>query len=244
MNYRSPEFRSALAAEYVLGSLRGRARRRFERLLAADFTLQREVERWQNDLYPTLLDALPDETPPARVWENLQQRTEKTTAVPPAGAPPRVPPPRQRWWQRAGLWQTWSALATAAALALAVTVAVRPTATAPVYMVVISDDAEARASWVVSSRPGSDRFKIKNLRPQDLPAGRDFQLWAKLEGQPRVRPVGLIPASGEAELALPANLIGQLDQIEKFGVSVEPEGGSPTGQPTTTPLYHGPLLSL
>ena len=40
MNYNNPELRDVLAGEYVLGTLRGKARARFERLLAMDASLR------------------------------------------------------------------------------------------------------------------------------------------------------------------------------------------------------------
>ena len=43
MNVRNPERAEALAGEYVLGTLRGRARERFERLARADWTLGEAV---------------------------------------------------------------------------------------------------------------------------------------------------------------------------------------------------------
>jgi anti-sigma-K factor RskA len=45
---RAPgELAQALAAEYVLGTLRGRARRRFEAMVAHDASLAETVARWE-----------------------------------------------------------------------------------------------------------------------------------------------------------------------------------------------------
>jgi anti-sigma-K factor RskA len=63
MNYGDPRLRAMLASEYVLGTLHGRARRRFERLLGEDAGLRVTVEAWQNRLTP-LAEALP----PVELW--------------------------------------------------------------------------------------------------------------------------------------------------------------------------------
>ena len=47
MNYADPELRDRLAAGYALGTLRGRARKRFERLLAEDSRLAELTEDWE-----------------------------------------------------------------------------------------------------------------------------------------------------------------------------------------------------
>src|SRR5215813_8278244 len=73
MNYRNPELRERLAAEYALGTLRGRARRRFERLLADDADLRRLVEGWELRLN-TLAETALAVTPPARLWQRIEQR--------------------------------------------------------------------------------------------------------------------------------------------------------------------------
>jgi anti-sigma-K factor RskA len=46
------ELREHLCAEYVLGTLRGAARRRFEHWLAVDAGLRRAVSEWQDRLSP------------------------------------------------------------------------------------------------------------------------------------------------------------------------------------------------
>ncbi len=55
MKYRDPALRDKLAAEYVLGTLRGRARARFQRLLRYDPALRRAVDAWEERLLPMAL---------------------------------------------------------------------------------------------------------------------------------------------------------------------------------------------
>ena len=60
----------ALAAEYVLGTLRGRARQRFETLMQDDRELANAVRAWEDWLTPLSERVQPVE-PPERVWRAL-----------------------------------------------------------------------------------------------------------------------------------------------------------------------------
>ena len=73
MRYRNPELGEKLAAEYVLGTLRGRARARFEALMRYDPALRGRVTDWEDKLTP-LARAGTDIAPPARLWNALSQR--------------------------------------------------------------------------------------------------------------------------------------------------------------------------
>ncbi|MDE2567125.1 MAG: hypothetical protein KGL50_15190, partial [Burkholderiales bacterium] len=73
MDYAHPQLADALAAQYVAGTLRGRARDRFETLLPSHPALQRAVDDWQRRLMP-LTAVLPEQRPPGRVWQAIQAR--------------------------------------------------------------------------------------------------------------------------------------------------------------------------
>lgn len=62
-----------LASEYALGTLRGGARRRFERWLADDPSLQAAVARWQNRLQP-MSELTSAAQPSPQVWQALESR--------------------------------------------------------------------------------------------------------------------------------------------------------------------------
>ena len=81
MRYEDPELRERLAAEYVLGTLPSRSRRRFERLMTEDPALARVVAAWADRLAP-IDAATPAEDPPARVWRAVEARiaAERGTA--------------------------------------------------------------------------------------------------------------------------------------------------------------------
>ena len=66
MNYEQAELLDRLAAEYVLGTLRGAARRRFARLCAQSAAARGALYRWE-DRWTQLSRTLPPVQPAARV---------------------------------------------------------------------------------------------------------------------------------------------------------------------------------
>lgn len=144
MKYDNTKLRQMLAAEYVLGTLRGRARRRFERLVDSDAAARAEVRFWESRL-ASLAASLPPEMPPAAVWLRLEHEVGllRPTSVTPirrpaadsVAMPPSAPrPPRPATVTRqdkaandapAPLWRIFAGLATAAAVVLAVLIGTR-----------------------------------------------------------------------------------------------------------------------
>jgi anti-sigma-K factor RskA len=117
MNYADPELRDRLAAEYALGTLRGPARRRFERLLSDNAQLRDLAEDWELRLN-LLAESAPAVAPSAHIWEGIDER------IGPASAPVRDSL-LHRLWDSLGFWRATSLLA-AAATAAAVYVALHP----------------------------------------------------------------------------------------------------------------------
>jgi anti-sigma factor RsiW len=75
MTSNGTDLRDCLAAEYVLGTLSGPARRRFERDLEQDDALRALVVAWEERL-GTIATALPVEPPPADLKAKLNQRLD------------------------------------------------------------------------------------------------------------------------------------------------------------------------
>ena len=89
MNLLQPERLERLSREYVLGTLTGRARRRFERMLAEAPLATRVVARWQQR-FDVLAAGVPPVQPRERVWQGLQQRLFAAREAPASGLWSRV----------------------------------------------------------------------------------------------------------------------------------------------------------
>jgi anti-sigma-K factor RskA len=103
----------------------------------------------------------------------------------------------------------------------------------PLVVAVLNDQSGAPAFLVTRQR----NLEIAAIRPQAVATGRALELWAIAGGPPRS--LGLVAATGDhrilAEGAVPRDGV--------LAVSLEPAGGSPTGQPTGPVLYQGKILA-
>lgn len=242
MRYNNPQLVQRLAAEYVLGTLTGRARRRFESWMRDSYLVRSAVWHWERQLNP-LSQAASSVQPRARVWEQVLERTGAKAAD---RAEREVA--RLQWFERLGWWRGLSLVATAAAVVLAVMLARTPTEVvtpqAQQYVAVVNGE-QAQPLWLVRVDVSQGRLAIKSINATAPAPANSYELWILPAGGAAPRSLGLLPtgtASVDAEL--PVELRSLLASAQGLAVSLEPAGGSPTGAPTGPVVYQAAILSI
>ena len=236
MNIRdNPQLCDKLAAEYVLGTLRGGARRRFERYLRDDVVLQRLTAEWHERLMP-MAEFSGAQTPRAQVWRAIERRLGLGDAQKPAQKRAYA---AWQFWRIESLtfWRSLSLASLAAAL-LMVGVLRSTLVEAPqVDLVATLIDDKARTALLLTADSERRVFTARLIENAPVAPDKSLQLWAvPKEGAPRS--LGVIPPEGAIELPLTGSAVG--DDIATLAVSLEPRGGSPgAGGPTGPILYKG-----
>lgn len=226
MNYQDQELLDALAVDFILGAMKGAARKRFQRLMMANTQVRKTVWRWEQHLNP-LAESLPATTPNNAVWQRIQQRLGWLAA-------PAAPVKASK------TTQYWLALATAASLLLAV-VMLRPMlqSVSPQDIAVIQT-SDAKAWWLVSKSQQKLQVKATTAVTDDIQ--HDYELWMlPADGQAPIS-LGLLPQQGERVLNWPSQAEGIA--IAALAVSLEPRGGSTTGAPTGPVLFTAEIVTL
>lgn len=227
--YRDPLLLDRLAADYLTGGMSAAAARRARALMEESPEFRAAVARWRQRLDAGLLAAQRIGAPSDTVWAGVRERIA-TGQVAPA-----QPPAGSGWGLRA--WRRLTAALGAvavAAVAWAVVLTVRgpapaPTAPAQAQMVAMLQSKDGAAGAVLMVQPGG-RFTFTALAGVQPPPGRSFELWLLPK---QGAPISLgVAQPGRAVYTLPAAAQAALAQAKGFAVSVEPPGGSPTGQPT------------
>jgi len=236
MRFADARLRDKLAAEYVLGTMSARARRRFEIHLRGNPQLRRAVSEWETRL-SALTDALPEIEPPARVWQAIRTRLQ-------IGRPARA-----GFWENLSFWRVSSFASGLLALALLVFVAV-PKPEAPVaagrMVVVMNDLATQRpamtASWEPGQRAGGRTLRIRVIGHAEMAPNTAWELWMLPGGEQKPVSLGLITTHETQVVKIPETLAARLDAAQGLAMSVEPAGGSPTGLPSGPVLYAGECI--
>jgi anti-sigma-K factor RskA len=241
MRYRDkPQLQDRLAAEYVLGTLRGRARLRFEAWMREDAALRRTVEAWQDRLAP-LADAVPERAPPRRVWREVERRIGAGT---PAAAAASA-----GWWDSVAFWRNWGLVATGCAAALVAALALRAPQVVEVpvarpveveprrmqasYVAVLHAAAanDERLMFVAYAPRDSDELWVKRMELPQEPHNHSYELWGlpAKQGEKAVS-LGILPASDKTTIRLPAAADRSLGEFAALAITVEPLGGAKDGK--------------
>lgn len=233
MKYSDPQLRDKLAAEYVIGTLRGRARARFQSLLRYDAGLRRIVADWEERLTP-LAAAASEVAPPSRVWQRIAQRVGGRSSQ-----------------ARLAFWRGLAVTSTAFTLVLAIFLGMAPRPELPMASVAVMADEKGQASMVVSWPSMKDahephvRIKVLQEHPT-MAAGTTWELWMLPRDKSAPVSMGLISTDVNQVMKVKADLAKRMGAGEAWGIamSVEPAGGSPTGAPTGPVIFKGQCVRV
>ncbi len=232
-----------LAAEYVLRLLEGEEMFEARRRLQEDAAFARLVSEWEERLAP-LLEAVTEETPSPGMWSRISAGLEQGGRE---GATIHV------LRRKANIWRAYSAAVTAVAAALLVVVGLdtarkdpvlqQPTPQAAAATLVASLGAENGPAAIIITYDGASRSLIATPAVLQGAAGHSHELWViPASGQPRS--LGIVAAGQPRRLAVPPALLKAIGANAMLAVSVEPEGGSPTGLPTGPVIATGQLTRI
>jgi anti-sigma-K factor RskA len=232
MKHDDPKLIDSLAAEYVLGTLAGRARRRFERWRASEWHVERRVQAWEERLVGLALRLTPMRPSP-HVWDQIEKRIGRTAAPGTRPTQSTLPAGGQRI-------STLRALAASIAIFVVIVggvMAWRVTHPELLPLVTITSPNAVNPVWEL--RADADLRHIRAValagaRPQ---AGKSFELWALPDNGGNPVSLGLMPDTGELNRTLTEAQRSALLGASKVAISLEPQGGSKTGLPTGPVLF-------
>ncbi|HMQ58134.1 MAG TPA: anti-sigma factor [Rhizobiaceae bacterium] len=222
----------ALAAEYVLGVLPFAERAAAAARVEVDPAFARRVAGWERRLSPFDDETAPVAPPPA--LKSALDRRLFGEAQKPAG-----------WWRSLALWRPL-AIASLAACALLAGMLANEIATRPpesvARLVVQLEAPDSPVKMLALFEPGSSAVRLSAVSGTP-DSGRDFELWL-IEGDNPPASLGVLPPSGAATLDIPESLQASFAAGATLAISVEPAGGSPTGQPTGPVVAAGQLRAI
>ncbi|WP_410219321.1 anti-sigma factor domain-containing protein [Paracoccus sp. (in: a-proteobacteria)] len=218
------------ADDYALGLMSPAETELFEAVMARDAALAAHVAQMRDRLLPLDLSAPARPLPhdfADRVRERLAQVEQDAAPLSPLPPVPANQPDPPIWRRMAG----------AAALVLGIAIGFggalqRPGPAPQVVAVLLDDQGQPRA---VIEDYGNDTAQIRFVADVEVPAGRSIQAWTLPSAEMGPTSLGVLDGPRPARLRgpdLPAPADAQL-----YEITLEPEGGSPTGRPT------GPIIA-
>nr|WP_315597228.1 anti-sigma factor [uncultured Cupriavidus sp.] len=230
-------------AEYVLGVLDSAERRQVSNELLRNPGMAQSVMRWQQLVNP-LSEDVHATVPPAHVWTRIQSEL----GLKPMHARARAASTDRTGgiWGSLELWRWLGVGASSVALALG-TVSVlllhqlrspapRPLVASASYRVANLARPNGVVDWTATIDLQRANIVIVPANASRPTGNQATELWLIPPGEKPLS-LGVIAADKPATLSLTQTAMARLVSGSALAVSLEPTGGSPTGQPT------GPVIA-
>ena len=237
MNYLSPERLERLAREYALGTLAGPARRRFERLLRQTPAAMRAVGAWQERL-GGLAGVVSSIQPSESVWRRLEQRLFVSAAP-------------LHWLRAVFSVRALGGVLVGALLCVALLrfqpelIGLEPQSEVlPQSYVGLLTDSAGKPTVLASSKRHGRLMTVKLLQPVAIPPGSVAQLWALPKDGSAAFPVGVVPGSGTATVALADTSEKLFFDVSRLAVSIEAAPARPGDKPSGDFVLSGHCVKL
>ncbi|MCA6109453.1 anti-sigma factor [Bradyrhizobium cenepequi] len=201
--------------------------------------------------------ALPPEvpSPPPPVEQTVAEAPVQQAPIVDDGRVVQLTSRLRRW---RGVASAVSAIAAALLVVLGLQVyqpeslpdAIRPTPRAQIaevktppsgqYVAVLQQDGNSPA-FILTVDAATKNFTVRRVGATPE-AGKSFELWLISDQLPQPRSLGVIGAGEFTERPVPSSYDAATINDATFAVTVEQAGGSPTGSPTSAPIFSGKLI--
>jgi anti-sigma-K factor RskA len=108
------------------------------------------------------------------------------------------------------------------------------------YVALLQRDGGSPA-FILTVDAATKNFTVRKVGA-DAEPGKSFELWLISDKLPQPRSLGVIGGSDFTARPVLADYDAGTINAATYAVTVEPAGGSPTGKPTSAPIYIGKLI--
>ncbi len=225
-----------LAGEYVLGTLDAGERASVAARRLREPQLNAAILDWEYRL-AALTDAVPQVTPPAGTLSKIEARISGIER-PPTGSATILDLRR-----RVNRWRTAAVTASALAASLAIAIGVReftPKEPSKNLVAVLQKDA-ASPAFLVTVNVDDRVMTVRPVAAKREP-GKSFELWIIHDSLGKPKSLGVIDEPAAMKKPILAAYKPDVIEGSTYAVTLEPEGGSPSGDPTGPVVFSGKLL--
>ena len=235
----------ALAGEYVLGTLDAAERAAVAARREREPALDQAIIAWERRLGP--LDAVsPEIEPPDGLFARIEARIAGAAPNAQAGSGGGEAQARAQiidLTRRLRRWRAAAAIVAALAACLALVIIwqdlVRPQQPSN-FVAVLQKDA-ASPAFLIEVDLASRQLTVRPVAAERQ-AGKSYELWLIHDKLGAPRSLGVIADQGFTVRPALAGYDPSVVESATYAVTLEPAGGSPTGAPTSAPLWTGKLV--
>ena len=234
--YQNPEVFEQLAIEYAVGSMQGRARKRFEALMDTHFYLRAVVDAYENK-FAHLVELLPDAQPSKKVWNNIEAHINSSKAE-------QSKEQKAPWWKNSFFKQGFGL--TAMALIVSAVLVFSPMSknifnpSATAYSAVLESDSNDVVAFT-KIRKSDMKLSVDIMKAVNIADDMELTLWCHPKGGGMPMKMGTISKTGKTEIKISKEEWQSMKDVGQLAISVERKDDKSVRQPTGKILLKGQL---